>query len=883
MVRNQRMAMPVAPPMEPMKRIFPHIVVALALVWTGAFFNPAEAADHSSPVAKRGVLDLGAWNPDRDGTVPLAGQWEFYWNALLSPTDFRAAAAPAPTGWFVMPSVWNGVSVNGRKLGGDGYATFRLRFRTDRPQKKLSLHVPYGFTAYRLWIDDQLVAAAGRVDTGPQTMVPSYRTHVVHFSTQGPETTIILQVSNFMHAKGGMRNPITLGDPRQLTEKKHRSMIRQVLVFGCLLIMSIYHLALFAFRRQDRFNLFFALVCLLFGFRAGLTGEVFLADLFPALSWNISVRLEWLGVYLGGSLAIAFVHSFFPKESSVRAYRASMGLGTVQSLIVLLAPVSLFTGMFPAMSPLIGLMIGYSAWVMVLATVRQRSGSAVMLVSLFIAMATVINDILYANDLIHTGHYIPFGMLFFVFSQAMILATLSSRAFYRLETTNAAYELEILERQRAEAEVRAYQERLEALVRQRTEALDETNRRLRRELDDRKTAEAEALKLQGRLQRAQKMEALGTLAGGVAHDLNNILSGLVGYPDLLLQDLPEGSRMRKPMETIQQSGQKAAAIVQDLLTLARRGVSELQVLSLNRIVAEYLESPEFQRMIAFHNGVRVETDSAADLMHIKGSSVHLLKTVMNLVSNAAEALPDGGTVRIRTENRYLDRPLGLYDQVTEGEYVVLKVADDGIGISVDDMERIFEPFYTKKVMGKSGTGLGMAVVWGTVKDHQGYIDVQSREGIGTTFTLYFSATRESLPDASVRWSLAEHRGNGETVLVVDDVAEQRDIATAMLEKLGYRAEAVASGEAAVDFVAGQPVDLLVLDMIMDPGIDGLETYRRILEIRPGQKAIIASGFAETARVRKAQRMGAGIYLKKPYRLETLAEAVRSALSAEAQP
>jgi len=171
------------------------------------------------------------------------------------------------------------------------------------------------------------------------------------------------------------------------------------------------------------------------------------------------------------------------------------------------------------------------------------------------------------------------------------------------------------------------------------------------------------------------------------------------------------------------------------------------------------------------------------------------------------------------------------------------------------------------------------VVWGTVKDHNGYIDAQSQEGAGTTFTLYFPATRERTKEMPEQWRLADHRGNGERVLVVDDVAEQRDIATAMLKKLGYRTESVDSGEAALSYVADHAVDLLVLDMIMPPGIDGLETYRRILAQRPGLKAIIASGFAETSRVRKAQRLGAGAYLKKPYRLETLAEAVRSTLNA----
>ena len=383
--------------------------------------------------------------------------------------------------------------------------------------------------------------------------------------------------------------------------------------------------------------------------------------------------------------------------------------------------------------------------------------------------------------------------------------------------------------------------------------------------------------LEARLQRSQKMEALGTLAGGVAHDLNNILSGIVSYPELLLLDLPEDSRLRKPIMTIQQSGEKAAAIVQDLLTLARRGVPVTDILNLNRIIAEYLRTPEFGNLQYYHPNVRVITHLAPNLLHISGSGVHLAKTVMNLVSNAAEAIPDGGTVTLTTKNRYVDTPIRGYDTVTEGDYAILSVSDTGIGIDREDRNRIFEPFYTKKVMGRSGTGLGMAVVWGTLKDHAGYIDIRSEKGSGTTFTLYFPATRLDPAGQESDASWEAHRGRGESILVVDDVDVQREIASGMLEKLGYRVSTVGSGEAAVDFLKNHRVDLVMLDMIMAPGIDGLGTYKRILDLRPGQKAIIASGFSETHRVKEAQGLGAGGYLKKPYLLENLARAVRSEL------
>jgi PAS domain S-box-containing protein len=398
-----------------------------------------------------------------------------------------------------------------------------------------------------------------------------------------------------------------------------------------------------------------------------------------------------------------------------------------------------------------------------------------------------------------------------------------------------------------------------------------------RDITERRQAESEKKQLQVRLQRAQKMEAIGMLAGGVAHDLNNILSGVVSYPDLLLLDMPVTSPYRRPVEIIQKSGQKAAAIVQDLLTLARRGVVTREQTQLNAMIEDYLESPEFDMLTSYHPGVVVQTRLAADLPGIEGSPVHLAKTLMNLVSNAAEAMPDGGLLVIATEHRQLEAPLAAYEDIAPGQYAVLSVSDTGVGISEEDRRRIFEPFYTKKVMGRSGTGLGMAVVWGTVRDHDGYIDLRSEEGRFTEVRLYFPVSASRPAPAPAPGTRMDVSGRGETVLVVDDVPEQREIACGLLQRLGYQAQAVSGGEAAVEFVQQQPVDLVLLDMIMDPGIDGLETYRRLCALRPGQKALIASGFSETDRVREAQRLGAGAYIKKPYLLEDLGAAIRTEL------
>jgi len=437
-----------------------------------------------------------------------------------------------------------------------------------------------------------------------------------------------------------------------------------------------------------------------------------------------------------------------------------------------------------------------------------------------------------------------------------------------LKTLPSTVEL-ALKRKQTEKELRNYQERLEFMVKERTAQLEA-------EIVERQQVEEERKQLQDKLHRAQKMEAMGLMAGGVAHDLNNILSGIVSYPELLLLDLPEDSPLRNPIKTIQESGMRAADVVEDLLTIARGVATGKEALNLNTLITGYLESAEYQKLEKTHSFVSCRTELDPDLLNMSGSPTHIKKILMNLIANATEAIGSSGTVTISTTNQYLDEPLKGYEDVRIGEYTVLKVLDDGSGISPEDLERIFEPFYTKKIMGRSGTGLGLAVVWNCMQDHNGYINVKSSEK-GTVFELYFSVTREEVAAEGEEVPLEDYLGHGEKILVVDDEERQREIASGILTRLGYNAEAVSSGEEAIEYVKENPVDLILLDMVMPKGINGRKTYEEIIKIRPGQKAVIASGYAKTKEVDKAQELGAGKYIKKPYTLAKVGLAVKEEL------
>ncbi len=389
-------------------------------------------------------------------------------------------------------------------------------------------------------------------------------------------------------------------------------------------------------------------------------------------------------------------------------------------------------------------------------------------------------------------------------------------------------------------------------------------------------AEIEKEVLQANLLRAQKMEAIGLMAGGVAHDLNNILAGIVGYPELLLLQLPQSSTLRKSIEAIHESGKRATLIVDDLLTVARGVASTMEPNDINILIQEYFDSPEYTKLKSSHPNILCTKHLKAENSIISCSAVHIKKTVMNLITNAVEALGDTGTVTVSTASQTVEKSNILENNLEPGTYVLLIVQDDGPGIATKDLEHIFEPFYTKKVMGHSGTGLGLAIVWNTVHDHDGRIFVESSEG-GTIFRLFFPVnTIEAIVPDNIE-TVEQFTGAGEHILVVDDELHLRDLASQILEVMGYTVDSVCSGELALEFIKETPVDVIVMDMLMGSGMNGRQTYKEILKLYPDQKAIITSGFSESDDVKGALDLGAGVFIKKPYSMSKLGQAVKKAL------
>ena len=391
--------------------------------------------------------------------------------------------------------------------------------------------------------------------------------------------------------------------------------------------------------------------------------------------------------------------------------------------------------------------------------------------------------------------------------------------------------------------------------------------------------------LEEQLLRDQKMKAIGLMAGGVAHDLNNILSGIISYPDLLLINLPTDDPLYKPLQSIRRSGMDAAEVVSDLLTVARGVAANTEVLSLNELIEKYLESPDFRELISKHSNVQIHTHLDPDLKNVNCSPIQVRKCLMNLINNGIEAIQGNGSLTITSVNEFCNLPVSTIapecpptknPSARKRMFSKIIIADTGEGIAAKEMQRIFEPFYSTKVMGRSGTGLGLTIVWNTMQEHEGTVQVKSNTQ-GTTFELFFPSLNSKTTKQTKEKNWKDYAGSGETILVVDDEPRQREILKSLLTSLQYKVVTVSSGEQAEEYLKTKNVHLVVLDMIMAPGQNGRTTYENILTIHPKQKAVIASGFAKDKDVQATLAMGASDFIAKPYTIEQIGNAIYKTL------
>ncbi|MBI5418801.1 MAG: response regulator [Deltaproteobacteria bacterium] len=381
--------------------------------------------------------------------------------------------------------------------------------------------------------------------------------------------------------------------------------------------------------------------------------------------------------------------------------------------------------------------------------------------------------------------------------------------------------------------------------------------------------------LETRLAQAQKMEAIGRLAGGIAHDFNNLLTGILGYASLLKASLPAASEEFEAAYYIERAAKRAAEVTRQLLAYSRRETAISRPLNANRIINEAIDI--LSRSV--NKNVRISADFRAARPTILGDPTALVQALMNLGVNANDAMPGGGALTFFTRDVASDGTRSIQGiPVAKGDYLSIRVSDTGSGIPETIKNKIFEPFFTTKEPGR-GTGLGLSMVYGCVKSHNGYIFIDSREGEGTTFELLLPSTDRGEEEQQDRQPEAPllHPGT-ETVLVIDDEEIPLRLACDMLRTLGYTALPAPSGEEGLEVIRINPaeIDAVILDKIM-PGMDGTETLRHIREIAPDARVILSSGYVDGLAGNPDLLRKFDGFLPKPYKMEELARMLRKVL------
>ncbi len=407
--------------------------VALALIVILLIVCGCSNRTLNQPAAARGVIDLSAWDFSSRGTVDLDGEWEFYWNRLLSPEDFSGKPQAGPVEYITMPRFWNGQIIAGTKLPGHGFATMRLTVRLGGSKNIYSMIIPQMHTAYLLWVNGRPVSSNGKIGTGAASETPEFLPKIVIVSPDRDTLDLVLQVSNFHHPKGGMWSSIQLGKDTQILNKQRYLAGFHSMLFGGLLLMSLYHIGIFLFRKKDLASLFFGILCLIMALRIPFENDRMILGLFPWLSWEIAQKISYFTLFTSMPIMNLYLYHLFPEIYARVMVRVSNVIGTAFCLALLvLATQIYFYARYPWYAAMLVFAL-YDVYVIVRAVMLKKEGASYLAGGMVILLVTAVVDILYHDRIIHYGNVSSFGVFVFTLSQAMLLSERSSKAFTRIE------------------------------------------------------------------------------------------------------------------------------------------------------------------------------------------------------------------------------------------------------------------------------------------------------------------------------------------------------------------------------------------------------------------------------------------------------------------
>ncbi|WP_036746420.1 sensor histidine kinase [Paenibacillus sp. UNC451MF] len=651
------------------------------------------------PLAVQGVMDLRGWHFEKDGIVGLNGEWDFYWNRLISPEEAALyGESHQAADWLQLPSSWNGYLVDDEEISGKGYATFHLRLLTETTDDILALELPSIRTAYKLWVNGEALAKAGKVGVSPDSGRPGYKPQLVYFKPNDTTIDIVLQVSNYHHRVGGIWSGLSLGTAEQVANRHNNHMGLDLMLVGSLLLMGLYHFGLFLIRFKERGSLYFSLFCIAVGIRAMYVGAGAALQMFPSIPWECGLRIEYYCFYLGLPLAVMFCKSLYPQEIKRSFVIGTQVTGVLFSLAVTVLPPEIFTFTTQAYQVITLLVCSYVMAGIVKALLRGREGAWFATLGGGVYAFTVIVDILYYNQWIRVGDISSYGLFYFIFMTSFIISLKSFKAFASVET---------LSRQLRELNMG-----LEHRIKERTAELQRSNRRLEKMNED-----------LGRLETSRRH-----LLSNISHDLGTPMTLIQGYVEALIDRVVvDPDQQEKYLRLILGRITGLNRLISDLFQLSKLEARQIDFSMQEMIIEDVMSFYSDRYDLEVKNaGLRfsVQAPIPTPEERNKIGSVfididRIDQVLTNIIYNAIKHTPVGGFIQLQ--------------MAIEGQALVMRVQDNGSGIDPEDLPYIFDRFYKKdksRNSAEGGSGLGLAIAKEIVEFHGGRIWAESRLGQG---------------------------------------------------------------------------------------------------------------------------------------------------------
>ena len=664
-----------------MNRLFPIAAIIFTLILLGC---KEDFGVSNQKTFEKGVLDLAEYDIENNAPIQLKGEWEFYWSKLLTPDIYQVDPEINPDAYVVLPSYWNDLEQIPEAKNGQGYATYRLRIKNAPVGLQMAIKMRYAMTSSKLWVNNQLLMKSGKIGASEDSGYPEFNPQVKSFTISRSELDIVLQIANYWHAKGGMRQNIILGESSKVALIRDRAVMADIFLIGAMLIMGIYHFSLYFLLRKNRSTLYFGILLLVVCLRVFATNELLILDVF-ATNWFIQQKLEYITYLSVLPLFLLYTYSLYRKYTYLPIVVAFVGLSVVLIGVVLFTRPIIFSNLATPYQPIVflgGLYIYY----VLFKTLRNGKARAletyIFLSGYTVLFLTVVYDMMYYNFIARTGYMAPYGVFVFIFSQSFLL----SRRF--------AYALKVVE---------DYNQRLEQKVEERTAELEKKNESLQ-QLDKEKDSMVDI----------------------VAHDLKSPFNSIKGLVEVMKMEKNLTPDQQKYADQIVSLSKDSVGLIHDILDMHAYEYEDFKIKKQRIDLVKFLEHWKERHISALKNKSQPLIIEVPSKTAVLSDSTILGRILDNLITNAMKFSEKGKRIWIK---------------VTKSKEILsIEVKDEGQGINEDDMKLMFKPFQklsARPTAGESSNGLGLSIIKTLVTKLGGNIHVQSEIGIGSRFILEF--------------------------------------------------------------------------------------------------------------------------------------------------